>query len=174
MHILAGIIAAIGALAVLMWRMQRTAEAAKGLTEATDDLRSYLRWRNWRKKLTENRLDTITDPRIAATAMMVALAQSDGTLIEREEVTFIDQAVAKCQIDQSLATELLEHSRWLDAEVKDLDNCFMRLTPVITENCGPEPRNDLIDMLNAVAAHASDASSDQAGRSITKLRNRLI
>ena len=136
-----------------MWRMHIATEAVNGLSEATSDLSSYLRRRHWRKKLTEDRSDTVTDPRVAATTMMTALIQSDGALMERE---------------------LLEHYRWLVANVKDFDHGFLRLAPVNLEKCGPEPRTDLIEMLNAVAAHISDASSNDVGQSITRRRNRLI
>src|SRR5262249_22693896 len=84
MHILVAIVSALGIIGVILWRLHMAAEATKGLVETANDARGlFRRWR-WQRKLASNPLDLIQDPREAAVAMMVAVAQSDGAMTDRE------------------------------------------------------------------------------------------
>ena len=173
MAILTGFLALVGAILFFLWRLHMASEAAKGLLETSDDLRSYLRKRNWQKKVKSNRLDLVDDPRIAATAMMVAVAQADGALTAREEAEIVNQAVTHFEIDAPLAEELLAHARWIVGNADDLENCFHRLTPLLRRTLDPKQREDLFEMLTAIASIAPDDDAGEAGRALASLRNRL-
>ena len=84
MHILAILGAVLGVVLFMLFRMQQAANAARDIADAADEARGFFRRWGWRRKQATNPLDTIDDAREAAAAMMVATAQSDGSITERE------------------------------------------------------------------------------------------
>ena len=152
MHILVAIVGALGVVGVILWRLHMAAEAAKGLAETASDARGlFRRWR-WRRQLARNPLDLIEDPREAAVAMMVALAQSDGAMTDRERHIILAELGTRIGATARQAEELLAHGRWLTRDVQDIDYCLDKLAPLIKRQCSPEQSRDVVEMLYAVAS----------------------
>lgn len=152
MHILAGLVALIGVVGVLLWRLHSAAEAAKGLTEAAGEVHGLFRRAAWRRKINKDLLATIDDSRLAAVALMTSLAQSDGAMTEAEHRAILAESREILGADDKLGPELLAHARWLVRDVPDADEVFRRLTPVIVRNCNSEQRAQLLAMLERIAA----------------------
>ena len=151
-HILAGIVTVLGIIGVVLWRLHMAAVAAKGLAETANDARGlFRRWR-WQRKFASNPLDLVQDPREAAVAMMVAVAQSDGAMTDRERQVIITELVARIGATERQAEELLAHGRWLTRDVRDIDHCLDKLAPLIKRQCSPEQYSDVLQMLNKVAS----------------------
>jgi uncharacterized tellurite resistance protein B-like protein len=128
------------------------AEAAKGIAETASDTRGvFRRWR-WQRKLAKNPLDLVEDPREAAVAMMVAVAQSDGAMTDREQQTIMAELVARIGATERQAEGLLAHGRWLTREVRDIDHCLDKLAPLIKRQCSPDQNRDVLEMLYSVAS----------------------
>ncbi len=161
MHILGLIAAVMGALGMVLWRLHTAAEAAKGLGESAQDLTSW--WRRWRwlKKANADPLTLVDDPRVAAVAMMVAVAQSDGAVTEREHAEIRRQITAKFETKGKNAEEMMTYARWLVRDVRDLGEGLRKLTPVMRK-LGAEQHRELVEMLGAVAAAASPVGSIEA------------
>ena len=152
MHILAAIGAVLGVLLLILFRMQQAAHAARDLADAADDARGlFRRWR-WRRKQARHPLDTIDDAREAAAAMMVAAAQSDGAITERERAAITAEMRARFGATPEQAEALFARARWLVQDRHDAGEVFRRLTPLLLRTCGPVERADLVDMLGKVAA----------------------
>src|SRR5215813_6200769 len=152
MHILAAIVTALGIIGVILWRVHMAAEAAKGLAETANDARGlFRRWR-WQRKLAKNPLDLIEDPREAAVAMMVAVAQSDGAMTDRERQVILGELETRIGATERQAEELLAHGRWLTRDVQDIDYCLDKLAPLIKRQCSPEQSRDVVEMLYSVAS----------------------
>ncbi len=152
MHILGILLAVVGVAGVVLWRLHTAAEATKGLVEAGNDVRGFFRRRRWQSKLLTDPLDDVDDARMAATIMMVALAQNDGALTEREESTILGRLADHFGATPKIAADILAHARWLVREPRELDNVFRKLSRVIRSQCGPAEIADLFDMLETVAA----------------------
>jgi uncharacterized tellurite resistance protein B-like protein len=151
MHILVAVVTALGAIGVILWRLHMAAEAAKGLAETASDARGlFRRWR-WQRKLASNPLDLVQDPREAAVAMMVSVAQSDGAMTDRERQVIIAELVARIGATERQAEELLAHGRWLTRDVRDVDYCLDKLAPLIKRQCSPDQTRDVLAMLHKVA-----------------------
>ena len=86
MHILGILAAVLGVLVLILFRMQQAANAARDIVDVADDARSFFRRWGWRRRQVKHPLDTVDDPREAAAVMMVATAQSDGSISERERL----------------------------------------------------------------------------------------
>jgi uncharacterized tellurite resistance protein B-like protein len=172
MHILAAIGAILGVLIFVLFRMQQAANAARDIADAADEARGFFRRWGWRRKLAKNPLDTVEDAREAAAAMMVAAAQSDGSITERERTAITAEMVTRFGATQAQADELLARARWLVQDRTDAAEVFRRLTPLIRRSCGPTERSDLVDMLRAVAA-ADGRADEVVMRDIAQLTHNL-
>jgi len=151
MSILLGILAAMGTLGVILWRLNAAAEAAKGLAETANDARGlFRRWR-WQNRFAADTLDLVTDPREAAAAMMVATAQYDGAMSEREREAILASITGVLGATAKQAEDLLAHARWLTRDSRDLDRCLMKLALVLQKSCTPDQCADVVAMMQRVA-----------------------
>jgi uncharacterized tellurite resistance protein B-like protein len=172
MHIIAILGAVVGVAALILFRMQQAANAARDIADAADEARGLFRRWGWRRKQLRNPLDGIDDAREAAAAMMVAAAQSDGSITERERVAMTGEIATRFGASEHQADELLARARWLVQDRADAGEVFRRLTPVILRSCGPTERSDLIEMLQAVAS-ADGRSDNVLARDIAWLARNL-
>ena len=162
MHIIGLLTAFLGALGLIIWRLHMAADAAKGLAETASDARGLFRRWGWQNKFAKDPLDLVHDPREAAAAMMVALAQSDGALTERERRIILVQFVQRLGVSGSQAEELFAHGRWLVRDVKDVSRCFQKLAPFVRKTCSAEQVQDILAMLKEVSlAEGAPATIEQ-------------
>jgi uncharacterized tellurite resistance protein B-like protein len=172
MHIIAIIGAVLGVAALVLFRMQQAASAARDIADAADEARGLFRRWGWRRKQLRCPLDSIDDAREAAAAMMVAAAQSDGSITEREQTAITAEIGRRFGATELQAVELFARARWLVQDRTDASEVFRRLTPLITRTCGPTERSDLIEMLQTVAG--ADGRSDEVlARDISRLAYNL-
>ncbi len=151
MHILAILLSVLGALGFIFWRMHSASQAAREIIDTADEARGFWRRLQWGRKVSVNPLDAIEDPREAAAAMMVVLAQSDGEMTERERTAILGLLVETFQANGRQAEEFLAHARWLVRDSRDPDNCFRRVQALLRKKLQPGERRDLVAMLRKVA-----------------------
>ena len=172
MPVLMALVAVLGAIGVILWRLNAAADAAKGLADTAQDLAGlHRRWR-WRRKAHADQLSLVDDPRMAAVAMMAAVAQADGAMTAAERVAILRLSVEKFGCTGKVAEEMLVYGRFLVRETHDPDNCFRRLTPLIQAKCGPQERADLLEMLRAVA-NADGPAGEHERQSIERFARGL-
>jgi uncharacterized tellurite resistance protein B-like protein len=157
MHILAALGAVLGVLLFILFRMQQAANAARDIADAGDEVRGFFRRWAWRGKHAKHPLDTIDDAREAAAAMMVATAQFDGDITERERQAITAQMRSHFGATPAQAEELLARARWLVKDRVDPAEVYRRLTPLILRTCGATERSDLVHMLGKIAAADGEA-----------------
>ena len=151
MGILAALMAVLGVLGVVLWRVNSASRTARDLIETADEARGFFRRLQWGRKANVNPLDLVEDPREAVAAMMVAIAQSDGAITERERMAMLSAMVEKFQADGRQAEELLAHARWLVRDSREPDNSFRRLLPLLRKKLKAAERRDVVAMLTAIA-----------------------
>ena len=172
MHILAILGAIAGVLLFVLFRMQQAANAARDIADVAGEAHGFFRRLGWRRKHARNPLDTIDDAREAAVAMMVATAQADGSITERERGAITAEIAARFGATRQQAEELFARARWLVQDRTDPSEVFRRLTPLILRTCGPVERSDLIEMLGAIA-NADGRSDDVLMQDIARLTHSL-
>lgn len=172
MHILAILVALLCGLGVLLWRLNTAVQAAKGLNEAANDAKGFFRRRRWQNQLLADRLDGIDDARMAAATMMVAIAQNDGALTEKEQKTILSQIATRFNAKPPLDEEMLAYARWVVQESRDLGYIFGKLKPVIQSECGPAEIKELLEMLEDVAG-ADGALHEEERHELQQLRRSL-
>ena len=152
--------------------MQQAANAARDIADAAGRGARAVPALGLAPEAFANPLDTIDDAREAAAAMMVATAQSDGSITERERAAITAEMAKRFGATQQQAEELLARARWLVQDRTDAGEVFRRLTPLIQRTCGPTERSDLIDMLRAVA-EADGRSDEVVMQDIARLTHNL-
>jgi uncharacterized tellurite resistance protein B-like protein len=168
MAILGVIAALIGAVSFALWRLNAAADAVRNLTGAAEDAHGLWRRLTWRRKLAKDRLELITDPREAAAGMMVAVAQSDGALTERETAALTAEFRKAFEMTGAQASELLAQARWTVGEVRDLDRCLFKLGQVLDV----EQKRDVLGLIERLAA-AEGAPSPALKASLDKFARLL-
>jgi uncharacterized tellurite resistance protein B-like protein len=172
MHIIAILGAILGVAGLILFRLQQAANATRDIADAADEARGLFRRWGWRRKQLKSPLEAIDDAREAAAAMMVAAAQSDGAITERERVAIVAEMSKHFGATERQAEELLARARWSVKDQTDAAEVFRRLTPLIVRSCGPTERADLLAMLQAVAQ--VDGTSDQVlAQDIARLAHNL-
>lgn len=152
MSIILALLAALGAVGTLLWRLNNAADATRGLAEAAGDLRNMKRRWGWRRKSNVDPMVLVDDPRIAAVTMMTAIAQADGALTSAERSMIVRQAMEHFSCTSKVADEMLSYARFLLGDTREPSNCFIKLRPLIMKSCNATERSDLIAMLRATAA----------------------
>lgn len=172
MHILMGILGSFLGLLFLLWRINMGVRAAGELVETADDARKWFRRKRWQKKTTYNKLREVADPREAASAMMVAVAQYDGAMTDNEKNAILARMKSSFQVSDRQAADFLALGRYLAEESTDLSYFFKQLAPPIEKVCPADQRHELIAMLNDVAGADGEVDS-VAEQAIFDLKRRL-
>ena len=171
MHILVALLGAMGVALMILWRLNHAANAARGIGEAAADERGAWRRWSWRRKSSVDLIRAFDDPRMAATIMMVVVAEYDGALTEAEHQMMRQQICSKFGASETLADELIAHARWLNRTGGDIGSVFLKLTPIVKAKCGPQERSELIEMLKQVDGVGS--SSAITANQISSFERRL-
>jgi uncharacterized tellurite resistance protein B-like protein len=151
MHILLSILGALATAIFVVWRLYQAAYIANDLVGAAASARGLIRRWRWRRKVNVNPIDLVEDPREAASILMVAVAQADGPITERERDAILAQMQNRFGATSQQATELLVRSQWMVREGVDAAEVMRRLKPIIERTCDVQHRRELIEMLNVVA-----------------------
>ena len=148
MAVLGFIGALIAVVLGLLWRVNSAATAVRGLTEAAEDAHGFWRRMLWRRRLANDPLELVKDPREAAAAMMFAVAEADGALTAAEQAAILAEMRGKLQTTEAHVQELAARGRWVVRDVRDLDRCLTKLDRVLEA----DHRADVVGMLERVAA----------------------
>lgn len=152
MHILLSILGALGTAVFVLWRLHMAAHMASDLVDAASSARGFFcRWR-WRRKANVNPIDLVEDPREAASILMVAVAQADGPISDRERDAIRTQMQTRFGATLQQSIELLARAQWMAREGVDAAEVMRRLKPLIERTCDTQHRRELIEMLSEVAS----------------------
>ncbi|MEL6289013.1 MAG: TerB family tellurite resistance protein [Pseudomonadota bacterium] len=163
MHIVAGLVTLLTVAGIAAYRFYLLSQSplGQGVADAAGEVRKGMRRRAWRKKLGDPLRD-VDDPRIAAAALMTALAQSDGALTARDEALLASQMQTAFGADAAAVGELGAYARWLVRDVTEPETCFLKVRRTLLEKCGPEERASLVGMLEKVANAGADPDTRRA------------
>lgn len=151
MHILIGILTALGTIALVVWRVYVAVQRARAVKDAVGRAGDYLKRKRSEGKADARPGSVPEDPREAAAAMMVALAQSDGALTAVEEAVIRERMRQHFEADEATLDDLFGRGRWLAREVGDLHSFLGRMTPPVIKVCTEQEQRDLLGMLADVA-----------------------
>ena len=172
MHIVLGVLAALGAIAFFIIRANHAAQATRELGEAAADAQGFFRRLFWRRQTNVDLVRTNEDPRLAATIMMCAIAKSDSDFTGREGEVIRERMASMLELRGREAEEIFAHARWLTNDMKDLSALLRRASKAIETSCTADEKAELIEMLGTVAG-ADGAISDIQRDAIERLQREL-
>jgi len=159
MHILLGLLSAIGIVVMVLWRINQAADVARGVGEAAADAQGFFRRMAWRQRANRDLIREIEDPREAAAVLLVGIAQYDGMMTEAEITTIKKSMMSAFNASPIQSDELIAHARWLTKDMGDLGSLFQKVTPVIVRSCNNEEKREFLGMLYKVASHSRDRTN---------------
>ncbi|MEM7226108.1 MAG: TerB family tellurite resistance protein [Pseudomonadota bacterium] len=162
MHIALGVLSALGLIIWWIIRLNHARCAGRELAETASDIKGLVRRTRWKRKHQTDPFVKIEDPRIAATAMMCAVAKCDGDISERQRAAILELVVRELRVDRALAEDLLAQGRWLTNEMKDLNALLRRASEPIQKTCTAAEKRHLLAMLESVATVEGEANDHQS------------
>lgn len=172
MHIILGLISFIGVILFAIWRINLALQASREIVDAAQDAKGFFRRRKWNKKVNADLIQQIEDPREAATAMMVAVAETDGPMTESERTQILDIITGTFEATSKQAIELLAHGRWISKDAGDLTSYLGRFKKIIMKTCDEQQKAELIEMLYKVGK-ADGSISDEVEYSLQYVRRSI-
>jgi uncharacterized tellurite resistance protein B-like protein len=172
MAYLMAFLAAFGAVGLILWRIKMAADATRDLAEAAHDARNFVRRTRWKSRQAAGRKPVPEDPRLAAAAMMAAIAETDGALSEAERAAILGEITMRFALSENDAEALLAEGRWLSKDAGDLASFLRHMDPPVRAVCSDQEQRDLITMLTAVA-EAEGEADPIAAQAIDTLRRAL-
>ena len=172
MHIILGIVTVLGLIAYFIIRANQVNQAGRDLLDTASEVKGFVRRGRWRRRTEADPTRNIEDPRLSATVMMCAVANSDGEITAREMDTVLELMERHFEMSRDDCEEMLSEARWMAKEAKDLSAFLQRVSRPVANCCSERELDDLIQMLETVdrvEGHGSEIVAD----AIANLRRRL-
>lgn len=170
MHILLSVLGVIGAFGYYWFVLRNAGNAVGEIADAAGRARGAYRRNQFRKKADAATINAINDPRTAAVVMAVAVASADGDMTPGQDAA-LKEAMAKI-LRVSDPVEEMTFAKWAVREVADPNNISMRLSRLWTSSLTMQERQELVDMVRAVAS-ADGGLSEIQREAVDRLRTRL-
>lgn len=171
MQFLAFLLPLIGALDFWYFRARVTKDAADEIFDAAGRIKGNIKRKQFLKKVDAATLDSVTDPRIAAAILAVAIARSDsGDLSEAQETVLTEQLASVAGVANP--EQEITFAKWVTKDVLDLHTLNRRLLPVLAGNLNAQERSELVSMVQEVAVADGELSAVQS-QAIDDLNRRL-
>lgn len=163
MHILAILVAIIGAISVWYWRMKTVAEAGKEARKIAESAVNLPRRLAFKRKTGKRGLSLVDDPREAATVMMLEVARAAGDVSAEHKAVIAEIIQRDFELGQEDAEALIAHAGWISRDATVAHIVINRMTDFVMKSpgMGPEQLVDLDGMLVAVSEAEGRPNADQ-------------
>lgn len=166
MHILLGLVGLVGTIAFLLYRFSMMKQGADEVVDTVERAAGAWRRHKFRNRAERPALETEDDPRAAAAAIAVSVAESAGRLSASDEAAMMQEFETVMGAEES--ADLLSYARWLTKDVVDPNTVISRVTGLLNRELDDAQKQDLMDMLARLSS--GDPAQVQAiGRLKTQL-----
>lgn len=172
MTVLAPVLAALAVAAFLVLRWRAGLRAETGVADGGRDVGAAARRLGFRPEPGRDPVEAVTDPRLAAAAVVAAVAALDGPLGRDEVDMMVVEAQLAFGVGQREAEDLVLVGRWLAGRAGGGLEAVRRLAPVVARRAGHAAAPDLLRMAEAAATHAGPL--DAAGETAVDLIRRAF
>lgn len=170
MHILLAILGVAVGVGFWLWRARTAANAA---IETADDIRAAVRRFGYHRKSKVNPLDGIEDARLAAAGILAAFANIDGALSREEIAAMVAECAAAFDADTAEAEQVVAYGRWLIQQSGNMDETIRRLARNLETKLSAAEKQQLLAMVERVAALEGGGLSDSQKYSLDLLARQL-
>ncbi len=150
MHIFAALLGVLGTLAFLLYRFSLLKQGADDVIDTVEHMAGAWRRHRFRRKADRPPLESETDPRAAAAALAVSIAESSGPLSIKAESVLCREF--RNVLGASDGSELLAYGRWLTKDIVDPNAVSDRVAGLLNEQLWQSQKQDLLDMTARVSS----------------------
>lgn len=161
MHILLGILGALGALAFLIYRIHFAVRASREIADAAGDARRFVRRALWLRRRSADPVSRLTDPREAATILMLAVARAEGDLTDAARGAIQAEMCRRFQMPEQEAAAMFGQLAWATRDLIDVPSRMRKIVRPLLESCTSGERRELVQMLTAVAKAAGGVTPER-------------
>lgn len=169
MHILIGLISLLGLALFWFYRVRAASQAA----DAANDVRLTIRRLMNRREYDVHPVETIDDPRLAASGLIVAIATMDAPLSQKEIEALSTQAQHVFEVTERDALDIVSFGRWIAGECGTNQEAVRKLSKRVAKLAGAEVGSDLLRMIEHVATADGNALADDENDAIETVQRAL-
>ncbi|WP_084420619.1 TerB family tellurite resistance protein [Henriciella litoralis] len=161
MHILLALMGIATFIAVWYWRLKMLSGAARHGLDAAKGAANLPRKLSFQHKARKGGLSVVSDPREAATVMMLEIARARGAVTAAQENAIIQEIRSHFGFDEAAATELIAQAGWLSRQAPAPHAVMARMSDVVlnTPDMTMKDFDDLASMLENVAVADGNVST---------------
>ena len=173
MHIIAGLIALVGIIAVWYWRVKAAREMGGEILDAADDLRATVRRLMYKRKHNAHPADAVDDARLAASGIVVAVATMDAPISQAEIEALTREARDTFEVSEREALDIVSFGRWVSGQCNTNAEAVRRLSKVVARTAGAEAGPDLVRMITEVSTAGGHELGDDEMDALDTVRRTL-
>ncbi len=164
----------LGVAAFLYLRLRIARDLGHELVLAAREVRVAARRFGYRQHADMHPGDSVDDPRIAATGLLIALSQSQGGVSAPEMEVIHREMQRVFGVGSDEADEMIAIGRWLVEQCEGPHPAMHRLARRLRWLSGPAVLPDLVDMSEAVSAAALRADPDEMQGAMADIRRVIV
>ncbi len=165
MHIILAILGAAAAVIFFLYRVYWTVQTGREIADRVGDPRRFVRKFRWAHKVKGNPLETLEDPREAATVLMLAVARTEEELTDTARAVIQAQMRRHFHMSEAAAEAMFRQLAWMTRDMTDVTPRMRRLVMLLRRYCTAAEREDVATMLDEVS---------QACGGLTPMRRQII
>ena len=173
MHLVFGLLALLGLVALWYWRLKMAQQAGRDVLETADDLRAKVRRLMYKTRHDVHPADSVDDPRLAASGIVIAVATIDAPISQAEIEALTRNAQDTFGITHREALDIVSFGRWVADQCNTHGEAVRRLAKVVARTAGPEAGPDLVRMIKDVATAGGHELGDMEMDAIDTVRRTL-
>lgn len=146
-----GLLALLGVAALWYWRVKGARGSHGEVLDPKRDVRLATRRLMYRRNGHAHPTDSVDDPRLAASGIIVAVATMDGPISQGEITRLRRTAQDTFDVSEREALDILSFGRWIAGECTTNAEAVRRLSKIVLKTAGPAAGPDLVRMIEEVA-----------------------
>jgi uncharacterized tellurite resistance protein B-like protein len=117
--------------------------------------------------------EEITDPRLAAAGIIVAIASMDQPITQSEIAIMREKIGEVFEVGDRDALDIVSFGRWIAAQFETPQEAVTLLSQIVAETAGPEAGPDLVEMIISVAGADGTAIGEEETAAVEEVRRQL-
>jgi len=171
MHVILGILAAVIAVAFLLYRIYIAVQIGRGVARSAGKAGQYVRRRRLPGK-NSKAFEQIEDPRTAAAAILASIVEEGRAMTNEQETHAVAAMKDSFVVNRQQAEHFLSEGRWLARDAANTVALVNRLGPVIVEKTTPDERRAFVVLVEDTL-DVGGPPTDLQSHAVSVLRQRL-
>ena len=173
MQIILGILAVLGTVIFIWYRMRDARQMGGEMLDAADDLRATVRRLMYKRKHDRHPADSVDDPRLAAAGIVVAVATMDAPISQSEISALTRLSREVFNVSEREALDIVSFGRWVAGQCNTNAEAVRRLSKIVAREAGPEAGPDLVRMIAEVSTAGGAELGEDENDAIDTVRRTL-